>query len=630
MVKGLTRLFVTMLVFFSLQLTVQANTDNREEYLITEGKQTEIIHFMNEQQIPINKVYRSFSIISTNLTQDEVQTLKQKFPNINIQDNHTYNQSKEIELPSSKPVNAMNGTTTPYTGKGIKVAVLDSGIDTNHVDLKVKGGHCSLGLNCAYGIPYSDDNGHGTHVAGIISALKNDKGIIGIAPDVELYSIKALDAFGYGSTLSLIEGVEWAFKNKIDILNMSVTTDHADVALEKALKIAYDKGVLIVGSAGNNGEFANKSVRYPAKYQSVIAVGAVNSDLTKLKESAIGDEIEVVAPGGNIYSTYPIEWDFEDGIADGYTRMSGTSMATPHVTAILALYKERFPFKTNVELRTLLTSTAKDLGAVGKDPLFGYGLIQYKPTLPGTVAFTTKQELGKAFLSTLTPNVSIQTNGKKLNPIQDQWIIYGVAGHKEIFVTSSDEAGRKVVERKYIKLQNPSYKDVSNQQPASESIGFMTHQGQIKGFPDGTFRPYSDITRGEAAVLIGRALGYSSLPQATPFKDVPKSSFTSGYIKAAVDAKIITGFTDGTFRPASKVTRAEMAILVSKAYQLQAVEGAHFGDVKPSMAAYQAINSLKTAKVTTGYKDGTFKPYDKMTRADFSVFLARVQDDYFK
>ncbi len=619
------------MLLFGLQSGAQASSDAAEEYFIVGGNQTEILTFMQQEQMSIGKVYSTFSVIIANLTDQQQQRLKSKFTEIHIQSNRQYEQSKDSERSSIKMIQATAEVASPYTGLGVKVAVLDSGVDTEHRDLNVKGGHCTLVHDCAPGIPYDDDNGHGTHVAGIIAALKNDTGIVGIAPSVDLYSIKALNAFGVGTTNSLVDGVEWAIQNKMDILNLSITTEKNDLALKTALEAAYKKGMLIVGSAGNNGESANKTVMYPAKYDTVIAVSAVKSDLSKLKESAVGEEVDIAAPGGSILSTYPIESDSMDGKADGYTHLSGTSMATPHVTGILALYKERFPEKTNAELRSLINETAKDLGEVGKDPVFGHGLVQYAAKLAGVTTFTTKNEQGKVTLTAgETTNINIESNGKQVPHENGQWHLYGVDGTITIFVTTTDTAAKSTVEKQHITFNSPSYSDVTNAQRFAGPIGFMSHNNQIKGFEDGTFRPYANITRGEAATLIGRALGFSSAPAKTGFKDVHTSSFASGYIKAAVDAKIISGFSDGTFRPGSNVTRAEMAILISKAFDLKSNNSTDFKDVKPSMAAYQSIKALTASEVTTGYGDGTFKPYNNMTRADFTVFLARVQNDFFK
>ncbi|CAM3133298.1 S8 family serine peptidase [Filibacter tadaridae] len=621
----------SLLLIFSLQNVALANEDNEEAYLIVEENQDLLVSFMKENNIPIDKVYSSFSIISANLTKTEMDLVKSKFPTSKIQSNRTYEQSKDTELQSVKSVRAMGEITTPYAGTGVKVAVLDSGVDTEHRDIKVRGGYCSFTNECAPGIPYDDDNGHGTHVAGIIAALNNSTGIVGIAPNVDLYSIKALNMFGVGTTNSLIDGIEWAIKKKIDILNLSITTDQNDNALKMALNAAYQKGILLVGSAGNNGELANKSVMYPAKYDTVIAVSAVNPNLTKLKESAMGPEVEIAAPGGQIFSTYPIEWDFFDGKVDGYTHLSGTSMATPHVTGVLALYKERFPSKTNAELRNLINENTRDLGPPGRDPIFGHGLIQYVKNLPNLVTFQIKNSTGKVFLTPTKPgDIKIQTNGKQINPTNGQWEVYGVAGAKEIVVTALDANGKAFTEKQFIQLKRPQFKDVNNRQSFSEALGFMSNKNQIKGFNDDTFRPYSDITRAEAAALIGRALNFSAAPTKTIFKDVPTSSFASGYIQAAVDAKIISGFSDGTFRPGAYVTRAEMAILISKTFKLEATQTKSFTDVNAGMAAFDAISKLTASGVTIGYSDGTFRPYDRMTRADFTVFSARAQNDFFK
>ncbi|MGN7408131.1 S8 family peptidase [Sporosarcina sp. SAFN-010] len=603
----------------------------KEHYMLVDQNQQEIVSYMKSENLTIEEIYSAFPIISAQLSADELAQLKNKFPKLHTQENIEYEQTTDNELESAKVLGASPSLLSPYTGAGVKVAILDSGIDVNHRDLKVKGGYCSLAFECAPDVPYTDDNGHGTHVAGILAALKNNTGIVGLAPSVDLYSVKAMNAFGSGSTDSLVSGIEWAIKNKMDIINMSITTDEDDVALRTALQTAYNKGILITASVGNNGETTNKAVLYPARYSSVIGVGAVKNDLTKMPESAVGPEVELVAPGDSILSTFPIEWDYEDGRTDGYTRLSGTSMAAPHVAGLLAIYKERFPKMTNVELRNLITSTAKDLGVKGRDNLYGFGLIQYMPELPYSVSFTKTNSTGKVVLSTTDSKLlKVVMNGKSLKLKDGQMEIYGVKGKKEIFVTSVDAQKKQTIERQYVEFSEPAYSDVKNSQPFSGSVGYLAGKKQIKGFQDGTFRPYTAINRGEAAVLIGRALGYSGTPTKTKFSDVSPSSYASGYIDAAVKAKVISGFTDGTFRPEANVTRAEMAIMISKAYQLTATSNKSFADVNSSIAAYKAIMSLANAGITSGYKDGTFKPYEKMTRSDFSVFLSRAQNDLFK
>ncbi|MCM3636526.1 S8 family serine peptidase [Sporosarcina luteola] len=629
MKKYITSIAIALTLIFALQLQTMAQ-EQQGEYLISGGKQAELMEYMKESGMHIEKMYPSLDILSVSLSSAELAKLEKAFPNIVIQSNRSYQKSTEKDLASSTLINTTRGSTSPYTGKGVKVAVLDSGIDVKHRDLRVKGGYCSMKTECAMVVSYDDDNGHGTHVAGVIAALSNQTGIVGIAPSVELYSIKALNSFGVGTTNSLIDGIDWAMKQKIDILNLSITTDQDDPALEKALQKAYAQGVLIVASGGNNGDQANSTVMYPAKYDSVIAVAAVNADLTKLKNSAVGKEIEIAAPGASIFSTYPMKWDFEDGKADGYTRLSGTSMATAHVSGILALYKERFPHMNNDELRQLIARTAKDLGKEGRDDVFGHGLIQYKPSFDNTVDFTVQSEPGKLTLQ-YSGNKDVQIDGANvLHRTDGKWEIYGVAGDLEVLVKTKIDQGAVWQEKKIYKMPSPVFTDMNNSQRFAGSIGFLTYKGQLKGFPGGTIRPYENITRAEAAAIIGRALGYPEKATAVAFKDVSPTSFAGGYIQALKEEKILSGFKDGTFKPEQKVTRGEMAILISNAFKLKSDNVNRFTDSHPSMASYSAVNALVSAKITNGYTDGTFKPNDQMSRADFAVFLARVQEDAFK
>lgn len=256
-----------------------------------------------------------------------------------------------------------------YTGKGVKVAVLDTGI-ANHNDLNIV-----EKVNFVSGENADDLNGHGTSVAGIIAAKDNNYGTVGIAPDVELYSVKVMDRYGTTQFSHVVKGVEWAIDNDMDIISLSLgatATQHSSV--EEAFKKAEQAGILIVAGAGNHGEEVEKrgAISYPAKYNSVIAVGAIDKNESRWTKSAIGPELELVAPGVSVATTY---------LGNNYANANGTSHATPYVTGALALLKERYPEKTASELRQLLIENAKDLGAAGHDEEYGYGLVQL-PTLP--------------------------------------------------------------------------------------------------------------------------------------------------------------------------------------------------------------------------------------------------------
>lgn len=601
------------------------------EYLLSSNHMQNLYMVMKQSQIEILEEFDSLNIIHTSMTEGELNMLKQSIPDLIVEQNQTYKAATETMLPSIEKVKVTSGSTLPFTGKNVKVGVLDSGIDTEHRDLHVKGGICTIAPDCSTGIPYDDNHGHGTHVAGVIAALANGTGVQGIAPQVDLYSVKVLNEMAVGTTDSIVRGIEWAITQNIDILNISITTTTDDQIMKTALDKAYKLGVLLVGAAGNRGEKSTDTVTYPAKYDSVIAVSAVNPDLTKFEQGSIGPKVELTAPGGAIFSTYPSEWDFIDGKQDGYTILSGTSMAAPHVTGVLALYKERFPTMTNVELRTLLRNLSKDLGKVGRDDIFGQGLVQYEKVVPGSPIFNVKKENGKVslILQNSRTDVSVEQNSIRVKPVNGAFTVYHTKGTYPITISYLSEDKQQIKERSFVTIDNPSFTDINNSQWFNEHLGYLSSRNQINGFDDGSFRPYSEITRAEAAVLIGRALGYDGTTTATAFKDVSSKSFASGYIQEAVTKNIITGYEDGTFRPDKKVTRAEMAILISKAFELERQQNgtSSFTDVSTQMAAYPHILSIIKAGITKGYNDQTFRPYEYMTRSEFAAFLTRVQTD---
>ncbi|MFJ7825477.1 S8 family peptidase [Psychrobacillus sp. NPDC096623] len=622
----ISSLFLTLLL-----LPLQTNAESDMNYYIISENADELNKFMQEQDIQVNDYFGRFSTFEVTLNEDEIKAIKQFDSTAVLQKERNYNITSDKVIPSITTVKAAPSNTTPYTGKNVKIGILDSGIDTEHRDLKVAGGYCALSNQCATGIPYDDNHGHGTHVAGVIAAKANDTGTVGIAPNAQIYSIKVLNEFGKGTTGSIIRGIEWAIENDLDILNLSITSTTYDAVMENTLKVAYEKGMLLVGAAGNEALVQPKgnSVTYPAKFSSVIAVGAVTDELAKLPESSIGAELEIAAPGYAIFSTYPNEWDFSDGKQDGYTHLSGTSMAAPHVTGVLALYRERFPSMTNVQLRALLTSLAKDLGTPGRDSSFGFGLVQYEKDIEGSPQLETKVEKGKVEISLANSVTGLQLtlNNKILNKQNNKWTIYGVQGDYPIEVSYQTAKGIKMKERLNLQITNPIYSDVKRTQWFSEHIGNLANKEQINGYDDGSFKPYQEITRAEAAVLIGRAKSLDGALRKTTFSDVSEKSFAAGYIQSALDAGIISGYKDGTFKPDDKVTRGEMAILLAKAFKLSPTTSnkSKFVDISPSMAAYPYILPIIDAKVTVGYGDNTFKPYNKITRSEFAAFLARIQ-----
>lgn len=206
-------------------------------------------------------------------------------------------------------------------GSGVKIAIIDSGVDYTHPDLADRFGH-DKGYDFINNdsLPM-DENGHGTHVAGTVAGSKT-----GIARNSRLYSLRVLDREGYGSELDVIRAINYAIEKGYDIVNMSLGSPFPSSGLEIICNSAYKQGVSLVAAAGNEG-FGES---YPASYgESVIAVAAVDSDLKHAQFSNICKTNDISAPGVDVASTF---------LGGTYEVFSGTSMATPHVTGSLALF----------------------------------------------------------------------------------------------------------------------------------------------------------------------------------------------------------------------------------------------------------------------------------------------------
>lgn len=259
------------------------------------------------------------------------------------------------------------------TGTGVKVGVIDTGIDLDHPDLTVAGNTTFVDGTTTG----NDDNGHGTHVAGIIGARDNSIGVVGVAPDASLYAVKVLDSKGSGYESDVIAGIQWAVDNHMNVVNMSLGSSSASTAFQTACDNAYADGLVLVAAAGNSGNSSGRgdNVNYPARYDSVIAVAATDSSNLRASWSSTGPAVELAAPGVSIYSTY------NNGT---YATLSGTSMASPHVAGVAALVIASDPSLTNEEVRQRMDDTATDLGVSGRDTKYGYGLVNAALAAPNT------------------------------------------------------------------------------------------------------------------------------------------------------------------------------------------------------------------------------------------------------
>ncbi len=213
------------------------------------------------------------------------------------------------------------GTTR---GQGVKVAVIDTGIDMDHPDLKanVVGGWNAI--TKTEGNTFKDDNGHGTHVSGTIAALDDQNGVVGVAPAVSLYGVKVLDAGGSGTFSDVIAGMDWAVTNKMQVVNMSLGASKGNDSLKAAVENMAKAGVVLAAAAGNSG----RAVGFPAAYPQTLCIAAMDVQNRVAYFSSRGPEVDFIAPGVDVKSTY---------MGGGYSDLDGTSMATPHMAGLAAL-----------------------------------------------------------------------------------------------------------------------------------------------------------------------------------------------------------------------------------------------------------------------------------------------------
>lgn len=318
---------------------------------------------------------KTFYLLKTELSLSQIEENFSRLPGfVNIEPNYLFrllnvlipndpSYSQQWNYPMIKLPYAWYMTTSTEL---ITIAVVDSGVDSDHQDLQ---GLFINGFDFVQNDLYpQDESGHGTHVAGVICALtNNNKGIAGITwGRTKILPLRVFDASGSASSLNVAKAFVYAVDHGAKIINFSGGSSAPSSVIKQAVKYAYDNDVIIVCAAGNDGTYG---INYPAAYDETIAVGAVNSSGQRTWYSNYGPELDIVAPGGDesggILSTY---------LNNAYEAMIGTSMATPHITGVIALMISQGI--TDVEdIRAVLRKTAIDLGDQGWDQYYGAGLV---------------------------------------------------------------------------------------------------------------------------------------------------------------------------------------------------------------------------------------------------------------
>ncbi|WP_411966870.1 S8 family serine peptidase [Haloferax sp. YSSS75] len=267
-------------------------------------------------------------------------------------------------------VDAEKAHASGATGAGAHVAIIDSGIDSDHPDLQgnLGAGKAFVSSRGPYAQPWDDDNGHGTHCAGTAGAVDDGTGVVGVSTQATLHAVKVLDKNGSGSYSDVAAGIKYVADQLWDVASLSLGGPPSST-IEDACRYAFERDVLLVAAAGNEGVNVEESA--PATYSTVMAISATDDRDTLASWSNYGADIELAAPGVDIYSTVP----------GGYATYSGTSMACPHVSGAGAqLIAQGY---TRDEARQRLRDTAEDIGLPSSQQ--GAGLLDVEAAVGGSL-----------------------------------------------------------------------------------------------------------------------------------------------------------------------------------------------------------------------------------------------------
>lgn len=561
------KILYASIMIYSLWFSSVLADEEKERWIITTREE------VPEGQIILNSLDSDTITSVGEFTEKEINEIKERPNTVRVEKDVLVTLDAQEESWGYQELYRTPNVHTGLTGKGVKIAVLDSGVDSDHEDLKVAGGKSFVGGN------FEDARGHGTHVFGIIGAQDNNIGVKGLAPKASIYALKVTSNEGVGYVSTLVEAVEWSISNKMDIINISIGYDTEVIALRDALKKAEKAGIVTVASAGNRGDSQGKKdvPQYPAQYDTVIGVGSLAQNLLRAEYSSTGSHVDIAAPGEAILGTY---------INNTYSGMSGTSMATPFVSATVALYKEAYPNLSVAELKKKLYTTAIDLGVPGKDKLYGYGKVQL-PTTPLQIEPTP------------TPVTPVPTPvAPKPTPVPAP-------------VPSADW-----------------FLDVPVKHWGYDEIKLAFEKGWMLGSTKTHFRPENPLTRAQVAMVLARILELEPLTPITAptFSDVSKNHWAFKQIETVQQHKIFNGYPDDTFKSDVAITRAQMAYVFAHALDLKTTkaDGKHaFKDVSKAHRFYPEIMALKEYGVFTGDGKGNFNSNEQLTRVQMAALLYR-------
>jgi serine protease len=545
------------------------------------------------------------------------------------------------------------------TGKGVVVAVVDSGVSKGGFDLDC---HTFVApynaiTQTAGAAAASDDNGHGTHVAGTVAQCTNNGvGVAGVAFDARLMPVKVLNEDGSGAFSWIARGIDWARANGADIINLSLGCDGCSSSMvDEAIEAARAQGIVIVAASGNSNK---TSVGYPASHPDVIAVGATDFNNVRAPYSNRGSALDLVAPGGD--TSKDANGDrYGDGVLQetfgwagwGYYFFQGTSMATAHVSGAAALLLAEHPGIDPETVSRALAATALDLGASGFDTSYGRGLIQLhdvlgfdveKPVWPPDSGLRVDRYGERSLTlswSAATDNVGLAGYSLALSGSAGLDITGTKAtveslqpGTPYVFeVLARDEEGNWSEPLEAVISTARRFGDTSGHTFYGDIL-WMSGSGVTRGCNppvNDLFCPDDPVTRGQMAAFLARALGLTANTH-PGFDDVPSGSTFAGDIGKLATAGVTRGCNppvNDLFCPDDPVTRGQMAAFLVRALDLTANTHPGFDDVPSGSTFAGDIGRLATAGVTRGCNppvNDLFCPEDPVTRGQLAAFLRRA------
>lgn len=445
-----------------------------------------------------------------------------------------------------------------YDGSGVRIAIIDSGLNTAHEDLA--GVSIIEGKNVLDGSSdVTDVLGHGTFVSGVIAAKRNNEtGISGITDGAAIVPIKCFSDSKETSVSYIIKGIYSAVNDyNCSVINLSLGLERDMASLRECIDYADSKGVIIVSAAGNSG---GAEKLYPAAYDNVIGVGSISRDGKVSSFSNHNSSVCVVAPGEKIISLG------KDG--SGYSEGSGTSYSVPHISAMAVIAKCMDPGITASRFIDALMASAEDLGAAGYDEYYGYGSVSIENLIE---ALENQQPSEPRFA-----DVEGHWAEEYIKYVTDRGLFNGVSDTMFGPETNMSRAMTvTVLARLYgadISSMSTDFIDVPDGKWYSSAVAWGAENGIVRGYGNGMFMPEDDVSREQMAVFLYRyavSFGLSDGKASESFLDrFSDAGSVSSWAKEAVawcvENGLITGRTASTIVPQDSITRAEVAAIISR------------------------------------------------------------------